>query len=59
MPEISLPVEAHDEANLSVTRFADAEPARSIGLIWPETSPRNGDFMELGRLISRICMRKQ
>lgn len=55
VPEMALPVEAHDEASLRVTRFAAPEPARTIGLIWRETSPRKVDFIELGRLISGVC----
>jgi LysR family hydrogen peroxide-inducible transcriptional activator len=55
VPEMALPVEAHDQANLRVTRFAAPVPARTIGLIWRETSPRKVDFIELGRLISRVC----
>lgn len=55
VPEMALPVEAHDQVNLRVTRFASPEPARTIGLIWRETSPRKVDFIELGRLISRVC----
>jgi LysR family hydrogen peroxide-inducible transcriptional activator len=55
VPEMALPVEAHDQKNLRVTRFSAPEPARTIGLIWRETSPRKVDFIELGRLISRVC----
>jgi LysR family hydrogen peroxide-inducible transcriptional activator len=33
-----------------VIRFADPEPARTVGLVWRSTSPRKDDFRELGRL---------
>jgi LysR family transcriptional regulator, hydrogen peroxide-inducible genes activator len=55
VPEMALPVEAHDQVNLRVTRFVSPEPVRTIGLIWRETSPRKVDFIELGRLISQVC----
>ncbi|MGZ8409866.1 MAG: hypothetical protein ACXWVS_08115, partial [Hyphomicrobium sp.] len=35
---------------LTVIRFADPEPARTVGLVWRNTSPRKDDFRELGRL---------
>jgi LysR family hydrogen peroxide-inducible transcriptional activator len=57
VPKMALPVEAHDQANVRVIRFAAPEPQRTIGLIWRETSPRKVDFVELGRLISQVCRR--
>jgi len=36
--------------DLTVIRFADPEPSRTVGLAWRNTSPRKDDFRELGRL---------
>ncbi len=50
LPEMSLGVEERGR-NLTVLRFAEPEPSRSIGLVWRSTSPRKDDFQELGRLV--------
>lgn len=52
LPEMSLGVEARGR-ELSMIRFIDPEPSRTIGLVWRSTSPRKGDFVELGRLVSK------
>jgi LysR family hydrogen peroxide-inducible transcriptional activator len=49
LPEMSLGTEERGR-ELTVIRFADPEPSRSIGLVWRATSPRKDDFRELGRL---------
>jgi LysR family hydrogen peroxide-inducible transcriptional activator len=51
LPEMCLNVEMRGR-DISVTRFVDPEPHRSVGLAWRSTSPRSADFHELGRLIS-------
>jgi LysR family transcriptional regulator, hydrogen peroxide-inducible genes activator len=50
LPEMCLGVEERGR-NLTVLRFAEPEPSRSIGLVWRSTSPRKDDFQELGRLV--------
>lgn len=57
LPEISLGVETRGR-DLTVVRFVDPEPSRTIGLVWRSTSPRVEDFEELGRLVEtagRAC----
>lgn len=49
LPEMSLAMEERGR-DLTVIRFADPEPSRSIGLVWRASSPRKEDFRELGRL---------
>jgi LysR family hydrogen peroxide-inducible transcriptional activator len=49
LPELSLGTEERGR-ELTVIRFADPEPARTVGLVWRNTSPRKDDFRELGRL---------
>jgi LysR family hydrogen peroxide-inducible transcriptional activator len=49
LPELSLGMEQRGR-DLTVIRFADPEPSRTIGLVWRSTSPRKDDFRELGRL---------
>lgn len=50
LPEMCLGVETRGR-DLALTRFADPEPFRTIGLVWRKTSPREEDFKELGRII--------
>ncbi|MDO9381804.1 MAG: LysR substrate-binding domain-containing protein [Hyphomicrobiaceae bacterium] len=52
LPEICLGVEGRGR-DLSLVRFIDPEPFRTLGLVWRSTSPRKPDFMELGRLVTR------
>jgi LysR family hydrogen peroxide-inducible transcriptional activator len=54
LPEMSLAIEARNHIRLCVRRFESPEPSRTIGLTWRETSPRKVDFIELGRLVSRV-----
>jgi LysR family hydrogen peroxide-inducible transcriptional activator len=59
LPEMCLNVEIRGR-DIGVTRFVEPEPYRTVGLAWRATSPRSGDFRELGRLIkvawSRGCV---
>jgi LysR family hydrogen peroxide-inducible transcriptional activator len=59
LPEMCLNVEVRGR-DIGVTRFVEPEPYRTVGLAWRATSPRAGDFRELGRLIkvawSRGCV---
>ncbi len=50
LPEICVDVEARDP-RIALSRFADPEPRREIGLVWRRSSPRRGDFDALGDLV--------
>ena len=52
LPEMCLGVENRGR-DLTLVRFADPEPTRSIGLVWRATSPRKEDFLELGRFVAK------
>lgn len=54
LPEVSLELEGRGR-DLTLLRFAEPEPVRSIGLVWRATSPRKSDFEELGRMIIRAA----
>lgn len=51
LPEISIGIEAVG-GRVSIGRFADPEPSRTLGLAWRATSPRKADFIALGDLIA-------
>jgi len=50
LPEISVGLETM-HSKIRVMRFTDPEPKRVLGLAWRTTSPRKGDFVEVGKLI--------
>jgi LysR family hydrogen peroxide-inducible transcriptional activator len=51
LPRVALAVEVRDE-RVKVLRFRSPEPARQIGLAWRRTSPRKGDFVVLGQIVT-------
>ena len=58
LPEISIGLEARG-GRVGIGRFADPEPARTLGLAWRATSPRKEDFVALGGLIANAVRQCQ
>jgi LysR family hydrogen peroxide-inducible transcriptional activator len=58
LPEISIGQEAMG-GRVSIGRFADPEPARTIGFAWRRTSPRKEEFRVLGPLVIEAVRRCQ
>jgi LysR family hydrogen peroxide-inducible transcriptional activator len=52
LPEVAAEVEVRDE-RVKLLRFAEPEPARTIGLAWRRTSPRKKDFAALGDIVTQ------
>lgn len=50
LPEICIGVEGRGW-DISIVRFVDPEPARTIGLAWRRSSPRADDFRALGKVV--------
>jgi len=50
VPEVAVDAELHDP-RVKLLRFAEPQPARSIGLVWRRTSPRRKDFEALGKIV--------
>ncbi|MBX6326995.1 MAG: LysR family transcriptional regulator [Pseudolabrys sp.] len=50
VPEIAAAVELRDD-RVKLLRFAEPEPARTVGLAWRRTSPRKRDFAALGEVV--------
>lgn len=50
LPELSIAMEERGRS-LTILRFADPEPSRSVGLVWRVSSSRKEDYKELGRLV--------
>jgi len=51
LPEMCIGIEERGR-DITLVRFVEPEPFRTIGLVWRSTSPRTGDFEELGRLVT-------
>jgi LysR family hydrogen peroxide-inducible transcriptional activator len=56
LPEVAAGVEVRD-SRVKLLRFAQPEPARTIGLAWRRTSPRKRDFAALGEIITETLGR--
>lgn len=50
LPEVALDVEVRDH-RVKLMRFAEPQPARTVGLAWRRTSPRKQDFAALGAIV--------
>jgi LysR family transcriptional regulator, hydrogen peroxide-inducible genes activator len=50
IPEMAVPVETR-RAAVSVARFGDPQPSRTIGMIWRKTSPLAGQLTELSEVV--------
>ncbi|HEX4042955.1 MAG TPA: LysR substrate-binding domain-containing protein, partial [Xanthobacteraceae bacterium] len=52
VPEMAVAVETRS-APVSVARFADPQPSRTIGMIWRKTSPLSGQLLQLSKAVCR------
>jgi LysR family transcriptional regulator, hydrogen peroxide-inducible genes activator len=52
LPEIAADVEVRD-GRVKLLRFAEPQPARTIGLAWRRTCPRKQDFMALAKIVTQ------
>jgi LysR family hydrogen peroxide-inducible transcriptional activator len=53
LPEMSVAVELRGSPNVRVTRFADPEPRRTVGLAWRSSTARRRDFEALAAMLTR------
>ena len=53
IPEMALPLETHS-ASVSISRFQEDTPKRTIGMVWRKTNPLSKQLMELGALVRQI-----
>ncbi len=51
LPQVAVDAEVRD-GRVKLLRFAEPEPARTIGLAWRHTSPRKKDFEALGAIVN-------
>ncbi len=53
LPEMALPLETHSAA-VSVSRFTDDTPKRTIGMVWRKTNPLSHQLMQLGAIVRQV-----
>ena len=60
IPEMAVTVETRS-ASVSVARFKDPQPSRTIGMIWRKTSPLAGQLLQLSEVVCRsaVALREQ
>lgn len=54
LPEIAISLETRSAA-VSIARFEDPQPSRTVGMIWRKSSPLAARFMQLSELVSRAA----
>ncbi len=54
VPEMALPVETRSAA-VSVARFKDPQPARTIGMVWRKTSPLADQLEQIASLVGEAA----
>lgn len=54
IPEIAMPVETRS-ADVSIARFADPQPSRTIGMIWRRTCPIAKQLMEVAEVVRKAA----
>jgi LysR family hydrogen peroxide-inducible transcriptional activator len=60
IPEMAVPVETRS-ASVSVARFKDPQPSRTIGIVWRKTSPLAGQLLQISEVVchSAEALREQ
>src|SRR5271163_462933 len=60
IPEMAVPVETRS-ASVSVARFKDPQPSRTVGMIWRKTSPLARQLLQISEVVclSADALRKQ
>jgi LysR family hydrogen peroxide-inducible transcriptional activator len=53
IPEISVPLETRS-AKVSVSRFQQQKPKRTIGLVWRKSNPLKRQFNEIASLLKNL-----
>ncbi len=56
IPEMAVAVETRS-AHVSIARFADPRPSRTIGMIWRETSPLAKQLMQIAEIVRQSSLK--
>jgi len=56
LPQMAVDAGLTNGVAVDILPFSDINPARSIGLIWRKTNPREATFRALGEVIKKACI---
>ncbi|MEM6467355.1 MAG: LysR substrate-binding domain-containing protein, partial [Pseudomonadota bacterium] len=54
IPEMALALETR-ASDVSVARFADPAPSRTIGMIWRKSNPLSDDLLQIGAVVRKAA----
>jgi transcriptional regulator, LysR family len=54
IPQMAVAVETRS-APVSISRFADPQPARTVGMIWRKTNPMAAQFRQVGDVVRQTA----
>lgn len=58
IPEMALLLETHS-ASVSISRFTQNTPKRTIGMVWRKTNPLNKQLMDIGAIVRQIGQKQK
>jgi LysR family transcriptional regulator, hydrogen peroxide-inducible genes activator len=58
IPEMAVSLETRS-AEVSVARFADPQPSRTVGMVWRKASPLVGPFLQLSEAVAEAAISKR
>ncbi|TMM52878.1 hydrogen peroxide-inducible genes activator [Sulfitobacter sabulilitoris] len=58
IPEIALSLETRS-ADVSIARFPQSRPSRTIGMVWRKTNPLSDQLMTIGAIIREVGQKKR
>jgi len=58
IPEMALPIETRS-ADVSVARFAQPTPSRTIGMVWRKSNPLSDQLMQVGAIVRGVGQKSQ
>ena len=53
IPEMAVPVETRS-APVVISRFADPQPKRTVGMIWRKTNPLAGQLRQVADVVQQV-----
>ena len=55
IPEMAVPIET-SSASVSVSRFNEPQPSRTIGMVWRKTNPLAGQLMQISKIVRQSAI---
>jgi LysR family hydrogen peroxide-inducible transcriptional activator len=55
VPEMALPVETR-AAKVSIARFADPQPTRTVGMVWRKSNPLTEQLLDISKIVRQAAL---